>query len=158
VVGDRPSSDAPSPEEISRLRARAEAGDPCAGGLLGELLADRGDPAGALEVWARAYGYSHATRWVAELLAEQGDLAGAVRTWRFSDAVWHNPEGTHRRWLNTLDHESWAEQTYDDPEDWAYMEWEALQAMLARRGQSHTIGELVALARTRYPAEDEPAG
>jgi hypothetical protein len=62
-------------EQIAELRARADAGDRNAAGRLGELLAGRGDLAGALRVWAQAYGgCSPTTRRLAELLAGRGDL------------------------------------------------------------------------------------
>ncbi|MGW0825950.1 hypothetical protein [Streptomyces sp. NPDC002845] len=46
---------------------------------------------------------SPTTRRLAELLAERGDLAGAVEVWTFSDPVRQNPAGFHAEYLDTLD-------------------------------------------------------
>ncbi len=132
VVEHQSGNGRPDPDQIAELRARAEAGDRNAAGLLGELLAARGDPEGAVRVWAQAYGdASPTTRRLAELLAEQGDLEGAARAWRFSDAVWQNPDGLRAEYLSTLSPEDYRQQTTDDPEDWAFMEAEQLASLLS---------------------------
>jgi hypothetical protein len=124
----------PDPDQIAELQARADAGDRNAAGRLGELLAGRGDPEGAVRVWAHAYGdASPTTRRLAELLAEQGDLEGAARAWRFSDVVWQNPAGLHAEFLSTLSPEDYLQETTDDPEDWAFTEAEQLARLLAER-------------------------
>jgi hypothetical protein len=152
-VEHRSGSDEPNQREITELRARANAGDQNAAGRLGELLAKNGDLEGALQVWAHAYGReSDETRRVAELLAEDGDLERAVRTWKFSDAVWQNPAGLHEEYLNTLDPADRYEATYDDPEDWGFMQMEVLARMLAERGDEASIAELRARAEAGDPA------
>jgi hypothetical protein len=124
----------PDPDEIAQLQARAGAGDRNAAGRLGELLARRGDPEGALGVWAQAYGdCSSTTRRLAELLAERGDLEGAVQAWQFSDVVWQNPAGLHAEFLSALSPEEYLQETTDDPEDWGFMEAGQLARLLAER-------------------------
>ncbi len=105
------------------------AGDRHAAGRWGELLAEHGDPDGALRAWVRAYGAdSPTTRRLAELLVQRGDLAGAVRVWQFSDAVRQNPAGRHAEYLASLGPDEYLEQD-DDPEDWAFMEAEQLDRL-----------------------------
>lgn len=127
--GGRPDP-GPDPDQIAELRARADAGDRDSGGRLGELLARQGDRVGALRAWAQAYGdVSSTTRELAELLTEQDNLEGAVHAWQFSDVVWQNPAGLHQEYLSTLSPEDYLEQTSDDPEDWGYLEAEALASL-----------------------------
>ena len=140
------------PDQIAELRARAEAGDRDAAGRLGELLAGGGDQAGALRVWAQAYGDgSPTTKRLAELLAEQGDLEEAVAMWKVSDAVRGNPEGSHAAFLNTLDRDERLDYE-DDPEDWGFTEAESLARLLAERGDAAAIAELRARADAGDPA------
>jgi hypothetical protein len=133
--------DVPGVEQITQLRARADAGDRNAAGLLGELLAQGGDLEGAVRVWAAAYGDSSSTtKRLAELPAEEGDLEGAARTWRFSDDVWQNPLGLHAQYRATLTAEERLEE--DDPEDWAFMESQRLTRLLAERGDEAAIAQM----------------
>ena len=135
---DRSDGGIADEEQIPRLRARAEAGDRDAAGLLGELLAREGDLEGALRVWADAYGdTSQTTRRIAELLAEDGDLEGAVHAWRFSDVVWQNRIGLHAQYLATLTDEERLDE--DDPEDRGFMEYQHLTRLLAERGDQAAI-------------------
>ncbi|MFD0318942.1 hypothetical protein [Streptomyces flavalbus] len=46
---------------------------------------------------------SPTTRRLAEMLVERGDLAGAVDVWRSSDPVRQNPAGLHAEHLNALE-------------------------------------------------------
>lgn len=149
---DRSGSSGPHQDHLAELRARADAGDRNAAGRLGELLANRGDPEGALRVWVRAYGDdSPTTRRLAELLAEGGDLSGAVKAWKFSDVVWQNPAGLHAEYLDTLDDDDRLDE--DDPEDWTFMEAEEVAQLLAERGDEAAIAEL----RARADAGDAAA-
>jgi len=149
---ERPSgSDEPDPDRIAEWQARADAGDRDAAGRLGELLARRGDLEGALRVWAQAYGDSSSTTLrLAELLAERGDLKGAVNTWEFSDVVWQNPVGLQQEYLSTLSREDYLQETTGDPEDWAFMEAEKLNWLLAQQGDPAATEEL--RTRAEYSA------
>ena len=152
MVEHQSGSGMPNPDQIAELRARVDAGDRDAAGRLGELLAEHGDQAGALRVWAQAYGDgSPTTKRLTELLVEQGDLAGAVGAWRASDAVRQNPECSHAAFLNTLDGDERLD--YDDePEDWGFVEAEWLARLLAERGDAAAIAELRARADAGDPA------
>ena len=112
----RSGNDVSDPEEIARLRVRADAGDRNAAGRLGELL------------------------------AEDGDLEKAVSTWKVSDEVWQNPAGLRKEYLSTLDGEDRLQEEYGDPEDWAFIEEQQLTFTLARRGDEAAIAELRAQA------------
>ena len=142
-------------ESLERLRARAEAGEVNAAGLYGELLARAGDLEGALRVWADAYGrVSHTTRRLAELLAEDGDLRGAVQAWECSDVVWQNPIGLHAKRVAEMTEDERMEW-WDDPEDWAYTEWQQLTRMLAERGDEAAAAEV---RRWTHRADPPAAG
>ncbi|HEY3868741.1 MAG TPA: hypothetical protein VGM10_10340 [Actinocrinis sp.] len=133
--------DVPIAEQIAQLRVRADAGERDAAGLLGELLAREGDLEGAIQVWTDAYGdESWTTKELAELLAQDGDLIGAVRTWEVCDSVWQNPIGLHAQHLSTLTDEERLEE--DDPEDWAFTEWQRLTRLLAERGDEAAAEQL----------------
>ncbi|MBW8483244.1 hypothetical protein [Actinomadura parmotrematis] len=136
----------PDFEEIPGLRVRAEAGDRDAAGRLAELLARRGDAEEALDVWARAYGDREpAAKRLAGLHVQDGDLAGAVSVWMFSDSMWYNPAGLRAEAMRRLTPEEQMEED-DGPEDWAYIQAEALIVKLARRGDETSIAELRAMA------------
>ncbi len=123
-------------------------------GRRGELLAADGDREGALRTWAQAYGdIAPTTKRLAEVLAEDGDLDDAVSTWTFSDALRDNPLGRHQAYLNSLSEEGRQEATYDDPDDWGYLESERLAGLLAERGDDAAVAEL----RARAADGDGPA-
>jgi hypothetical protein len=120
----------PDPDQIAELQARADAGDRNAAGRLGELLAGRGDPEGAVRVWAQAYGdASPTTRWLAELLAEHEVPGSGGRSGTWGPRPFEQAKAMLiselRRNLST-----WAAQGGSDPVRYS----QALDTLEAARG------------------------